>query len=281
MRVFQLLAPLLLVGVDVADAVGDMYLSPGSPGVDVADAFPDAPPPWDIYLNPRERMSPGTTITMTSKCTGQLLWLTFQTDGNLVYYTRNPIGVVSVIWSSDTVAQNSADVDAAVMQTDGNFVIYEKGGVAKWDTGTYPNTNGESNFLTMHDDETLSVGSSSHPKKWTSGTACNTLSLMPYPALPRCKAGKLEHFEEFLVDGYGVFECQSACGRKLFMYAGIYRSRECYCGNSVGAPVPNEDCFFPCPNSPEDSCGGMHCTTAYHSRGSDGGLFSISKTKED
>ena len=262
MRAFQLLAPFLLVGVDVADAVGDKYLNPG------------------------ERLSPGTTITTTSSCTGQLMWLTFQTDGNLVYYTRNPIGVVSVIWSSDTVAQNSADVDAAVMQTDGNFVVYEKGGVAKWDSGTYPNTNGESNFLTLHDDETLSVGSSSHPKKWTAGISCiptpAPTPIIPLIDLPGCYAGMLEHYDHFIFDSFvdEIFACQSSCGHSLYMYAGIYRGDQCYCGNSLGLPLPDEDCSNRCWSS-QEQCGGPDASTVFHVRGGDSEVFSASKTKQD
>ena len=258
MRAFQLLAPLLLVSVDVADAVGDKY------------------------LNPDERMSPGTTITTTSSCTGQLLWLTFQTDGNLVYYARNPNGVVNVIWASDTVAHNSADVDAAVMQTDGNFVVYEKGGVAKWDSGTYPNMDDVSNFLTVHDDETLSVGSSSHPKKWTAGTACiPTPTPTPHaPDVPGCYEGVLEHFEHLVSNGVGNENsiCGASCSR--YTYAGIYQGSRCYCGDSLALRrLPDEDCFFRCYNS-QQLCGGPGASSVFYvSPG--GGIFSASKTKED
>ena len=266
MRAFQLLAPLLLMGVDVADAAGD----------------------WRIYPN---RIAPGTAFFTRSSCTGQLLWLTFQTDGNLVYYTHNAIGDVSVIWSSDTVAQNSADVDAAVMQTDGNFVIYEKGGVVKWDSGTYPNTNGESNFFTVHDDETLSVGSSSHPKKWTAGISCiptpaptaaptaaPTPVPTPTPVVPGCFEGVLQHFKLPLSNGNEYPICGASCALSGYVYAGIYEGTQCYCGNSLALrQLPDEDCFFRCHDEP---CGGPGSSSVIAVP--DGSLmFSASKTKED
>ena len=258
MRVFQLLAPLLLMGVDVADALGDMYLNPG------------------------ERLSPDMKIITTSSCNGQLLWLTLQKDGNLVYYARNAGGIVSAIWASDTVAQNSADVDAAVMQTDGNFVVYEKGGVAKWDSGTFPNTDGESNFLTVHADETLSVGSLSHPKKWTAGTACiPPPTPMPKPDFPRCYEGVLDRFQFKEAPGFGLenYRCEKECRSKGYPYAGLYQANECYCGHSLTLRrLPDEDCSYGCYRTIYP-CGGPGASTVFYVWG--GGLLSTSKTKED
>ena len=250
MRVFQLLAPLLLVGFDVADA-------------------------YDKYLMAGERLIPGTTITTTSKCNGRELWLTFQTDGNLVYYKRDYDGVVKVIWSSDTVAQNSADVDAAVMQTDGNFVVYEKGGVAKWDSGTYPNTDGVSNYLTVSDDGTLSVGSASHPKKWTAGQAC-----IP-PSFPGCFDGWLDHYAHEILSGDSNYVCLSTCLDRRYVYAGIYAGTRCHCGNHPMPlrQVPDEDCTYHCHNSHGEPCGGPGVSSVWFIW--DDGPLSTSKTKED
>ena len=255
MRAFQLLAPLLLVGFDVADA--------------------------DKYLWAGERLSPGETLTTTSSCNGQELWLTFQTDGNLVYYTRDYDGVVSVIWSSDTVAQNSADVDAAVMQTDGNFVVYEKGGVAKWDSGTYPNTDGVSNYFIMHDDGTLSIRSPGHNAvpavvKWTAGTAC-----IP-PTFPGCFDGWLETYAHQILPGDSNDACISTCRGGRYVYAGIYQGTRCHCGN-LPMPlrqVPDADCTYHCHDSHGHPCGGPSVSSVWFVWG--GGLaLSTSKTKED
>ena len=251
MRVFQLLAPLLLVGFDVADA-DDKYLMAG------------------------ERLSPGETITTTSPCTGRKLWLTFQTDGDLVFYKYNYDGEVEVIWSSNTYIHYSYDVDAAVMQTDGNFVVYKKGGVAQWASGTYPNTDGESNYLTMHDDGTLSVGSSSHPKKWTAGRACYI------PSFPGCYYGRLEHYSHDIVSGDRNDVCLSTCVAKGYVYAGLHAGTHCDCGNY---PISNRDsdesCFdFFCPDRETGNpCGGDD----FSSVGTfvSGLALSTSKTKED
>ena len=254
MRVFQLLAPLLLVGFDVADA-------------------------YDKYLKAGERLIPGATITTTSKCTGRKLWLTFQTDGNLVFYKHDYDGEVKVIWSSDTVAQNSADVDAAVMQTDGNFVVYEKGGVAKWDSGTYPNTDGVSNYLTMHDDGMLSVGSSSHGLPWTAGQAC-----IP-PSFTGCYSGRLEHYSHEILSGDSNDFCVSTCLAKGYVYAGVHKGIHCDCGNYPPSNrKDDESCFeYWCPAGKDRETGGEPC-------GGDGysvvgfsvrGVLSMSKTKED
>ena len=261
MRAFQLFALLLLMGVNVADAVGDLYLNAG------------------------ERMSPGTIMMTTSSCTGEMLWLTFQRDGNLVFYRREPMinwkGFITTLWSSHT---GSHYVDAAVMQTDGNFVLYQQGGVPMWSTGTYPNTDGESNFLTVHADETLSVGSLSHPKKWTAGTSCTPTPAPPLPpVVPGCFADMLEYLDHIIVPGVGgdeIFECQSACKFRHFLYAGIYRGNKCYCGNSLGTPLPNTDCSDRCWSS-QKQCGGPEASTVFHIRGGEGELFSVSKTKQD
>ena len=264
MRAFQLLAPLLLVSVDVTDAL-------------------------DLKVHWGQQLLPRTTLFTTSSCNGQLLWLTFQTDGNLVYYARNASGIVNVLWASDTVAQNSADVDAAVMQTDGNFVIYEKGGVAKWSTGTYPNTNGVYNFLTMHDDETLSVGSARHRKKWTAGTACipptpppaPTPAPTPTPDVPGCFEGALQHVLLVVPKDSAYPLCLASCALSGYEYAGIYEGTHCHCGNSLTLrQLPDEDCFYRCYKDNDEPCGGpgSSSVTGIHA-GS--WMFSAQKTKED
>lgn len=60
--------------------------------------------------------------------------LAFQTDGNLVLY-RHPHN--EVMWESRTYGK---DAKEAIMQTDGNFVIYDGRGNAVWHTHTdgYP-----------------------------------------------------------------------------------------------------------------------------------------------
>ena len=74
--------------------------------------------------------------------------LVLQDDGNLVIYDLN--AGHKAVWSSGT---NGRAVNFAVMQTDGNFVIYGFPGPV-WATGT----NGKGNcFITMQDDGNLVI----------------------------------------------------------------------------------------------------------------------------
>jgi len=62
--------------------------------------------------------------------TGSASYAIMQDDGNLVVYTSTP----AAVWSSDT-AGNGCGVYLAV-QTDGNVVVYTSSGTPLWDTGT-------------------------------------------------------------------------------------------------------------------------------------------------
>ena len=53
----------------------------------------------------------------------------YQGDGNIVLYQGT-----TALWSSQTYGSS---VGAAVMQSDGNFVLYDASGTAIWDTHTY------------------------------------------------------------------------------------------------------------------------------------------------
>ena len=62
---------------------------------------------------------------------GAACQLLFQTDGNLVAYAENV-----AYWNAGTV---DATGGAAVLQTDGNLVVYDAAGVASWNSGTAGN----------------------------------------------------------------------------------------------------------------------------------------------
>ena len=74
--------------------------------------------------------------------------LALQIDGNLVFYD-DELGVA--LWSAGT--QGSA-AGQALMQNDGNFVVYDAGGVALWSTGTVGNPGAR---LAIQDDGNLVV----------------------------------------------------------------------------------------------------------------------------
>lgn len=77
-------------------------------------------------LLPEERLHPGEALYSENS----LFALSMQPDGNLVLYWD---GTTNAIWASETL---SHDVAYAVLQADGNFVIYEASGAPLFATGT-------------------------------------------------------------------------------------------------------------------------------------------------
>jgi len=80
--------------------------------------------------------------------------LTMQPDGNLVLY-----GDDKYIWDSRT---NGKPADRAVMQTDGNLVVYDGGGKVLWSSGTNGNTTA---YLSVYDDGNAVIRAGNGPKK--------------------------------------------------------------------------------------------------------------------
>jgi PAN domain-containing protein len=87
--------------------------------------------------------------------------LTMQSDGNLVLYDESQ--GTRPIWASNTVGWRGF----AVMQTDGNFVMYRWGWVPFWSTGTwgYPGA-----FVAMQADGNLVVYDRGARPLWATGT---------------------------------------------------------------------------------------------------------------
>lgn len=73
-------------------------------------------------------IGPGTILEVQKKYYAGDYCLVFQQDGNLVVY-RGDVAV----WNSATDGSGAVQ---AVMQTDGNFVLYDASGRAVWNTGT-------------------------------------------------------------------------------------------------------------------------------------------------
>ena len=92
--------------------------------------------------------------------------LVMQTDGNLVLYQRGG----RALWATNTVGSMAV---MAVMQRDGNFVSYRglSSNVldAVWATGT---VNQRGAFLQIQNDGNLVVYNSSNRPLWASGTCC-------------------------------------------------------------------------------------------------------------
>ena len=97
------------------------------PGAAGASCRAKATPP----CNGAEVLAPGRVLQhgdAVDSCDGRFV-LTMQHDGNLVLYQRH----VGAVWSSGT---HGSGADRAVMQTDGNLVVYA-GGTARWASGTH------------------------------------------------------------------------------------------------------------------------------------------------
>jgi len=95
-----------------------------------------------------------------------------QSDGNLVLYIDDSIGnpnadmIDRAVWSAYT--QNKA-ASIAVMQDDGNFVVYDSFQNPLWSTGTFGNSGA---FIILQDDGNLVVyASDALTPLWQSVTA--------------------------------------------------------------------------------------------------------------
>jgi hypothetical protein len=102
-----------------------------------------------------EQLTPGNSITSFD---GRFQ-LILQVDGNLVIYDRGENN--RAIWSSRTNGQAAA---RAVMQDDGNFVIYGPTGNAIWATGS---SSLNPPILTMQDDGNLVIYEWVEPVLWS------------------------------------------------------------------------------------------------------------------
>jgi hypothetical protein len=88
--------------------------------------------------------------------------LILQSDGNLVIYDLGEDNRAT--WSSRT---NGQAVSKAVMQTDGNFVIYGPDANALWATNT---SSINTAILTLQDDGNLVIYEWIEPELWNSGS---------------------------------------------------------------------------------------------------------------
>eukprot|EP00960_Hanusia_phi_P030178 748428-Hanusia_phi.AAC.1 len=89
-----------------------------------------------------------------------------QTDGNFVVYRQGR----SALWSSATYGRGTPPY-RAIMQTDGNFVVYDSSNKPLWDSKTY-NTRGS--YIVMQNDGNLVLYTAAKKALWASGTMQNT-----------------------------------------------------------------------------------------------------------
>jgi len=108
--------------------------------------------PMTLNLGDRLSSPSGTTL------------LILKPEGNLVLMKYKPGGQLIQQWESATTNRN---VDRAVMQTDGNFVIYDKSNRAIWYSNTYGNPNSN---LQVKENGTLAIISKAGQIIWSVGT---------------------------------------------------------------------------------------------------------------
>jgi hypothetical protein len=96
---------------------------------------------------------PGVSIPpderLESPVRGYVLWM--QTDGNVVLVNGGLWGDPQPVWATHT---NGIAPGELIMQTDGNLVLYDTSGQARWDSKTQGNPGA---FLNVQDDGNLVV----------------------------------------------------------------------------------------------------------------------------
>jgi hypothetical protein len=88
-------------------------------------------PPQGWAVGGGENFPRGSIIGVASTC-----FLKLQDDGNLVLYNGSPDNYSNPLWASNT---NGRATEKAVMQYDGNFVLYGYDGVPVWASNTERN----------------------------------------------------------------------------------------------------------------------------------------------
>jgi hypothetical protein len=111
-------------------------------------------------LNKGQFLTPGDALQSNNG----LFTLNMQHDGNLVLYGLDGAWGWKAIWSSQTWGQSVRD---AIMQADGNFVIYATSGAAVWNSRTWGHSGA---FLSLQDDANLVVYASNRTPLWATYT---------------------------------------------------------------------------------------------------------------
>jgi len=94
---------------------------------------PDGTRLWYTHTGPPatgDTMQAGEMLDPSIESANGLYTLIYQSDGNLVLY---PNGSTNALWASGT---NGSSRGSAIMQTDGNFVVYDQSGNAVFAAGT-------------------------------------------------------------------------------------------------------------------------------------------------
>jgi hypothetical protein len=94
--------------------------------------------------------------------------LIYQNDGNLVLYAGS-----QALWNSGTYGRSTSK---AIMQTDGNLVVYDAGNRAVWSSGTWGNGGAR---LELQDDGNLVIYNTAGRALWNTGTYGGRTNVQP------------------------------------------------------------------------------------------------------
>jgi len=126
---------------------------------DLARTFAETAPVIARYRHSLTALSARQLLPGASfRSAGGRFRLTYQTDGNLVLYDdrdRVPL------WATRTGGTSPGQ---AILQTDGNFVVYDRGGAAVWSSGTPDNPNA---YLMVQDDGNVVIYSANDQPLWS------------------------------------------------------------------------------------------------------------------
>jgi hypothetical protein len=118
------------------------------------------PTAWCGSLRPGEALLAGDKLWSCDK----RFYLTMQTDGNLVLY-QSQNGLTTALWSSGTWLSTG---NVAMMQDDGNFVLYDATRTPIWSSSTW---GWQNSYLAVQDDGNLVIYNGTIPL-WASQTCC-------------------------------------------------------------------------------------------------------------
>ncbi len=133
----------------------------------------------DIWLEAKKALSEyesqfnalnnGSTLLEGQQlCSGNGYYLVMQEDGNLVLYNTQLWTPLTGIWHSSTHNKGNRPL-RAIMQHDGNFVIYDSSNTSLWHTGTHG--KGKAPYrLVLQKDGNLVIYDGNNKGIWSSNT---------------------------------------------------------------------------------------------------------------
>jgi hypothetical protein len=156
-------------GQIVATFASDTVGNPGSYLIVEDDGYaavygPDGSRLWYTHTGPPaagDTMQPGEMLDPSIESANGLYTLVYQSDGNLVLY-RN--GSTNALWASGT---DGSSRGSAIMQIDGNFVVYDQSGNAVFAAGTNGNPGSR---LVVQDDGNVVIYTTDGTALWATNT---------------------------------------------------------------------------------------------------------------